>query len=213
MSGGYCKSRYDKRKLKKLQAIAERKKAQRERYGQQDIAEIRRNAVPFGIRAIESGIEVEGVWISRSNLNSPSGSPQLTPLVDAGKRPEHSSSSSLASQLQVPPPLQIRTQMLSSHSSLSINTSSNGFDRAVLAEPLSSNNATPEKSSSSDGLQAEMNRAPIQRNSAALSALEGSSLVTGPSTRQPLSKCLPCRCRLIVPETEVSMETHCRNMV
>ena len=29
-------------------------------------------AVPFGVRAIESGIEVEGVWISRSNTPAPS---------------------------------------------------------------------------------------------------------------------------------------------
>jgi hypothetical protein len=26
---------------------------------------------PFGVRALESGVEIEGVWISRSNLNTP----------------------------------------------------------------------------------------------------------------------------------------------
>lgn len=31
--------------------------------------------VPFGIRAIESGIEVDGVWISRSNTPAPSTAP------------------------------------------------------------------------------------------------------------------------------------------
>lgn len=33
--------------------------------------------VPFGIKAIESGVEVEGVWISRSNTPVPSGSNSL----------------------------------------------------------------------------------------------------------------------------------------
>jgi hypothetical protein len=35
--------------------------------------------VPFGIRALQQGIEVEGVWISRNNTPVP-GSPILTPL-------------------------------------------------------------------------------------------------------------------------------------
>jgi hypothetical protein len=34
--------------------------------------------VPFGIRALQQGIEVEGVWISRGNTPVP-GSPVLTP--------------------------------------------------------------------------------------------------------------------------------------
>lgn len=37
----------------------------------------RKQDIPFGVRAIESGIEVEGVWISRSN--TPSGSRQASP--------------------------------------------------------------------------------------------------------------------------------------
>lgn len=39
--------------------------------------------VPFGIRAIESGIEVDGVWISRTN--TPTQTPAQTPLLSAAK--------------------------------------------------------------------------------------------------------------------------------
>lgn len=34
---------------------------------------------PFGIRALESGVEIEGVWISRSNLNTPTTSRPHSP--------------------------------------------------------------------------------------------------------------------------------------
>ena len=37
------------------------------------------SVVPFGIRAIESGIEVEGVWISKPNVPAPSVLKSLTP--------------------------------------------------------------------------------------------------------------------------------------
>ena len=40
--------------------------------------------IPFGVRAIENGIEVEGVWISRSNtpVSSNQGSPASSPVGD-----------------------------------------------------------------------------------------------------------------------------------
>ncbi|MCJ1284757.1 hypothetical protein MMC26_004093 [Xylographa opegraphella] len=40
--------------------------------------------IPFGVRAIENGIEVEGVWISRSNtpVSSNQGSPVSSPIGD-----------------------------------------------------------------------------------------------------------------------------------
>ena len=40
--------------------------------------------IPFGVRAIENGIEVEGVWISRSNtpVSSNQGSPTSSPIGD-----------------------------------------------------------------------------------------------------------------------------------
>ena len=46
----------------------------------QSVKRRRANQVPFGVRAIESGIEVDGVWISRSNTpaGSLSGSPALS---------------------------------------------------------------------------------------------------------------------------------------
>jgi hypothetical protein len=186
--GGFCKSQCNKRRLKRFQAIAEQKKARRKRYGQPDITEVGRNVTPFGIRAIESGIEIEGIWISRSNINSPSGSPMITPSAGNGKRPDNSSSSSLASQIEMPPPLHIKTHAPSTHSSLSINRFSNGLDCAVPAEQLSSSNTFPQKLSSSGEIQTELGRPVIHRHSVTPSAVEGMGRVPGSSTPQPLSK-------------------------
>ncbi|MCJ1314631.1 hypothetical protein MMC25_008313 [Agyrium rufum] len=79
----------------------------------------RLNDVPFGVRAIESGIEVEGVWISRSNTPVPSypatpkspGSPQSHSTMDSlGKQHHHSpgSSASIASLPALDMPLSMR---------------------------------------------------------------------------------------------------------
>lgn len=65
--------------------------------------------VPFGVRALESGIEVEGVWISRTNTpaSSIAGSPALsaTTLKPTGAQPESSadrtSSASNMSHLEI----------------------------------------------------------------------------------------------------------------
>lgn len=70
----------------------------------------RGKAIPFGVRAIESGIEVDGVWIS--GTNTPAMSTPPSPAISA--KPEDSkhtmidpaqgrnSSSSILSQLEIP---------------------------------------------------------------------------------------------------------------
>lgn len=70
-------------KLRKYTALAKTRAAQKEDGIQRAPSAVRRkqgNDIPFGVRAIESGIEVDGVWISRSNTpaNSTPGSPALS---------------------------------------------------------------------------------------------------------------------------------------
>lgn len=70
--------------------------------------------IPFGIRAIESGVEVDGVWISRSNTPNQSapGSPASEPWSYIGPgapkmadSPDRTSSVSNMSQLEIPQPV------------------------------------------------------------------------------------------------------------
>lgn len=133
----------------------------------QDI-EKRRNEIPFGIRALERGIEVDGVWISRSNLNTPvSGSP----------------ASSAASSIwdNTPPAKQPRSSPReSSCPEPSRSDPRSSFDRAVDAEPLSSrdmsyNTITPKLAPSRAGemLRRNSSNPYLLRNSTTLDALEG----------------------------------------
>lgn len=68
---GCAKLTYTHWKLRKYAAVADEKK--KEQALQREMSQRRQprtqhgDEVPFGIRAIESGIEVDGVWISRSN--------------------------------------------------------------------------------------------------------------------------------------------------
>ncbi|KAF2722694.1 hypothetical protein K431DRAFT_221640 [Polychaeton citri CBS 116435] len=76
---GCSKLTYTHWRLRKLGAIAE--KQRQEQALRRELSEKRRppgtrkeGDVPFGVRAIESGIEVEGVWISRNNSPEPTSS-------------------------------------------------------------------------------------------------------------------------------------------
>lgn len=68
--------------------------------------------VPFGVRALESGIEVDGVWHSRSNTPAPSlpDSPMSSASVSPGSirrpnSPDRTSTSSNISKLEMPLPV------------------------------------------------------------------------------------------------------------
>lgn len=70
---GCMKLLYTRYRLRRFTAIANQKQAQLlERKQGGEVAQRRGNDVPFGIRAIESGIQVDGVWISGSNTPIPS---------------------------------------------------------------------------------------------------------------------------------------------
>lgn len=68
--------------------------------------------VPFGVRALESGIEVDGVWHSRSNTPAPSipDSPMSSASISPGSirrpsSPDRTSTSSNISKLEMPLPV------------------------------------------------------------------------------------------------------------
>ena len=73
----------------------------------QSIKRGRAREVPFGVRALESGIEVEGVWVS--GTNTPAGSTPGTPTFLANAKstrgepsPDRVSSASVMSHLEMP---------------------------------------------------------------------------------------------------------------
>ena len=66
--------------------------------------------IPFGVRALEKGVEVDGVWISRSNTpaNSVPGSPELFPRAKAAHEDlstGRTSSASNMSRIVMPQPV------------------------------------------------------------------------------------------------------------
>lgn len=102
-------------KLRQYIAIASKKQAQQLELGQEiEVTQRRGNDVPFGIRAIESGIEVDGVWISRPNtplLDSPKS--LAAPSIEASSLSSDTdpsnrvSSASNISRLEMPPPVRL----------------------------------------------------------------------------------------------------------
>ena len=66
--------------------------------------------IPFGVRALERGIEVDDVWISRSNTpaNSVPGSPEIFANAKAAHRElsrDRTSSASNMSRIEMPQPI------------------------------------------------------------------------------------------------------------
>ncbi|KAL2043559.1 hypothetical protein N7G274_003866 [Stereocaulon virgatum] len=66
--------------------------------------------IPFGVRALEKGVEVDGIWISHSNTpaNSVPGSPELFPRTKAAHEDlstHRTSSASNMSHIEMPQPL------------------------------------------------------------------------------------------------------------
>ncbi|KAL8839088.1 MAG: hypothetical protein Q9170_001870 [Blastenia crenularia] len=132
-------------KLRKYTALARTRAAQKEEEGLQRVpSAVRRkkgNDVPFGVRAIESGIEVDGVWISRSNTpaNSTPGSPALSadaePTVQNGPTPDRASTTSNMSRLEIPQPAHGHPRPNSrSTNSTYTRVSGNPFERSVSSE-------------------------------------------------------------------------------
>lgn len=171
---GLIKLQFDKYRIKKYTTVEKGKQVQTpEMLEAQTIREEveTKEDVPFGIRAIESGIEVDGVWISRSN--TPVGSSR-TSLSDLKLPRSHNSS-----QLQLEHP-----QTFPASSRASSNAASS-FDMAVGAERVST--------ADSRGPSPNRGRPPVSMNryslnvSRTLQTLEGAPH-SGPSSsrREPI---------------------------
>ncbi|KAF2003297.1 hypothetical protein P154DRAFT_102986 [Amniculicola lignicola CBS 123094] len=138
---------------------------------------------PFGIRAIESGIEIDGVWISRGN--TPIGS---TVGSTVGSTAGSSASSINEGRLGHSGNNSILEQPRATHASSSRTSSrppSSGFDRAVSAErlPNHSRSSSPGREPTTNhrgrppqARSALYHNANIDQNSTTLYALEGRSL-------------------------------------
>ena len=104
---------YNKWRLRKYTAVAETKATLRREM--QHSASVKRGRsqrqqIPFGVRALESGIEVDGVWISGTNTpNSMPGSPNITAMKSQSAHKDHSpdasSSTSEMSRIEIPQPV------------------------------------------------------------------------------------------------------------
>ncbi|XP_014555372.1 hypothetical protein COCVIDRAFT_38872 [Bipolaris victoriae FI3] len=138
---GFIKLSFDKRKLRKYSKVDKGKRAQSpemlEAQPVTQVTEDPKDEIPFGIRAIQSGIEVDGVWISRSN--TPVGSSRASIMSEKFPRTN--------SQLELPQPV-------AQGSSRNSSRAPSSFDRAVSAEPLSnteSRSSSPARGHQHDG--------------------------------------------------------------
>lgn len=203
-------------KLRKYTALAKTKAAQKEEAIQRAPSAARRkkdNEVPFGVRAIESGIEVDGVWISRSNTpaNSTPGSPALSAnkgsaaqapaAAQAYASPDRASTASNMSRLEIPQAAHGHPR-LGPRSSTSTHTrgSSNPFERSVSSEQLPSRPASsytefaPRSRPSYQPRRASALRySTIDTSAEALASLEGKILASKTGSKSSQGRQLPLK--------------------
>ena len=140
---------YNHYQLRKYTAIAAKKKEEaQEMHRTPSVKKERGPEIPFGVRAIESGIEVDGVWISRSNTPAPSSraSPVASPIIEPqGVResvPSHTTFTHI-SQMAMPQPVYTHRRADGSQSSFDTRSLDSPFERATSAERLPSRNNSP----------------------------------------------------------------------
>ncbi|CAI6246176.1 unnamed protein product [Periconia digitata] len=124
---GLCKLRYDTLKVRKYSKVDKGKgKTEQtpEMLEAQTVVAKHDEDIPFGIRAIESGIEVDGVWISRSNTPVGSSRSSISRVEPSQPQP------SMPSQVQ---PLPVNA------SSRASSRPPSSFDVAVNAERIRTN--------------------------------------------------------------------------
>ena len=192
---------YNKWRLRKYTAVAETKAALRREM--QHTASVKRGRsqrqqIPFGVRALESGIEVDGVWIS--GTNTPSSMPASPSIAAMKSQPAHgahsreaSSSNSEMSRIEIPQPA--HGYPGTNHSSGPSYNNSTLVDRPVSSErqqkkpppfdyqSVSRPTYQPRRSS-----QLRFSNSLDPQNSEALAALEGRKSGTGPKGKRPEGK-------------------------
>ena len=148
--------------------------------------------VPFGVRAIESGIEVDGVWISRSNtpIASTTGSPAPSIMLEPdstkhARSPEYGSITHSQRPLEVPRPIHGHSASSQSRSSTASRIS--GLPQDQYNEP----DSLPRSSTASDNVPRAQRTYQPRRSSGlrysnshddtgALAALEGRRMAPTP---------------------------------
>lgn len=78
---GLAKLWWTNRSMRKLETMDEEKRARALEMRHCGIAALHGNSVPFGVRALQSGIEVDGIWVSRPNTPEHSHGASSAPLV------------------------------------------------------------------------------------------------------------------------------------
>ncbi|KAF2686491.1 hypothetical protein K458DRAFT_198719 [Lentithecium fluviatile CBS 122367] len=157
---GLCKLWYDQRKIRKYTKVEKGKQAQTPEMLEAQREETK-DDIPFGIRAIESGIEIDGVWISRSNTPVTSSRSSIT-----GVQLPRSYNSS---QLELP-------QAMAQGSSRNSSRAPSSFDVAVNAERINSNDSrasSPRARQPPADCCTKCGHSSRNRNSSTLQALEG----------------------------------------
>ena len=197
---------YNKWRLRKYTAVAETKAAfRREMQHTTSIKRGRsqRQQIPFGVRALESGIEVDGVWISGTNTPSTMpGSPNIAAMKPQPAHGEHSrepsSSTSESSRIEVPQPTYGYSGM--NHSSGPSHQIPSLVDRPVSSERQ--HNKPPPSEHQSHGRptyqplrssQLRFSDSLDPQNSEALAALEGRTAVAGAKGKRPQGESIPLR--------------------
>ena len=142
--------------LRKYTAIAaKQKERKREMQYARSVRGRRAGAVPFGVRAIESGIEVDGVWISRPNTPTPSSPASLEsqerdePISDSFGTPHERQYVTSVSRITTPQPVHGHNQPASSSSSVSSRSSQISTQQMAQSGTLPARNASsvPESTS------------------------------------------------------------------
>jgi hypothetical protein len=116
---------YDTNKIKKYSKVDKGKRtATPEMLEAQPVTTVSvepKDEIPFGIRAIQSGIEIDGVWISRTNTPAGSSRNSISEMPRSYNN----------SQLELP-----QAAMYNGSSRNSSRAPSSSFDRAVSAERI-----------------------------------------------------------------------------
>ncbi|KAI9800061.1 MAG: hypothetical protein M1825_004243 [Sarcosagium campestre] len=160
VQAGILKLVWNHWRIRKYTALAEAKKTHlQEMRRSRHVIQLRGEEVPFGVRAIESGIEVDGVWISRSNSPAPTrpDSPaqdinndttprNFLPTLSGGLTPfavdlpqSRGSAAASVSRLSIPQAVHNPPSLLSRPSSDASVYSRNPGDRLSGLGPLTSN--------------------------------------------------------------------------
>jgi hypothetical protein len=169
---------YDKYKLRKYSKVDKGKQAQTpemlEAQPVTQVTEDTKDEIPFGIRAIQSGIEVDGVWISQSN--TPVGSSRASVMSEKLPRSFNNS------QLELPQPV-------AQGSSRNSSRAPSSFDRAVSAERIPTNesrSSSPGHGQANEGQRCNNCHHHVSRNSTTLQTLESprSAQTSGPPSRK-----------------------------